>query len=176
MRNEDKNLLQVRGYIPKFHDNALREISKKRKISISRLVAFAIDNELCSERPFKFDTELSTEEIVEYAYADEAGKILNFVKTLRIGAGLDILLLLRFEMGVPNKSVFLAAFKECLDKGMLEAFVPPVPRGRNVPPVPEGYFYYRISNQPTAKQIKNKASRYDKYLKLKKELEKEGML
>lgn len=169
--SNDNHLNKLASYVPKYHLEKVRKISKSRKISMARLVAFAIDRELQIERPFDFDCSLEGIDNIEYAYADEAGRILNFIKTLRIGAGLDVLVLCRFEMNIPDKSVFLAAFKECLDKNMIEGFKPPV--NPNRAPNADDYLYYRlIGDSPKdRKKMSKEAKEFEKYQKLKKKFD-----
>ena len=151
-----------------FAEKKIRAIASLRKVSMSKIIAIAIDNELERDKPFEFDlTFPDTDETVEYAYANEAGKILNFIKGLRIGAGLDILTLLRYDIGVPDKVTFLAAFKECLDNDVLETFKPKPSYAKA--PMSDDYVCYRMKGHQTPRVKKNKGKRYNDYLKLKKE-------
>ena len=165
------HLTRTSTYLPKYHEMKLRKYSKSRQISIARLIAFAIDRELQMERPFEFNCELHNEEYIEYAYAEEASRILNFMKTLKIGAGLDILVLLRFGMKIPDKDIFLAAFTECLDKDMVEGFVPTAKGNRPAHPI--GYLYYRVKGMsPKDKKAKKKrGSEFETYNRLKGKFE-----
>jgi len=170
----DHNMKPMKFLMPQHHSEKVREISKERQISIYRLLAFAVDNELQKEIPFEFDISLPEQESLEFTYAEQGGMILDFVKTLRLGAGLDILLLLRYKIGIPDKQEFLLAFTELLNNEMLEAFVPPVKVGQF--PNPEGYYYYRAKGTGPAMSVKktrNKGARYQQYLKLQKEFKNE---
>ena len=172
--SKKSHLQKVSSFIPKYHMDRLRKIAKLRKISIARLIAVAIDHELEMERPFKFEVDLPVEEYLEYAYAEEAGKIITHMNTMTLGAGLDILVLLRFDIGIPDKDIFLKAFKECLDKDMIESFPAPVRDDR--PPPAEGYLYYCIKGHTPKdkKKLSRNAKQFGKYHSLKKKFEKEG--
>jgi post-segregation antitoxin (ccd killing protein) len=120
----DKLMKQAVGWISKYQHKRLEEEARKKGLPLSRLVAIAIDREL--ERPdaFKFDMNLPTIEYVEdgFEYADEAGKILHYLRTQKEGLSLDLLLILRHDIGVPDREIFLAAFKVCIDKDFVEKY------------------------------------------------------
>lgn len=169
--NDDTMMVKVVTFLPKHHHKFLRDKAKSRRVSMSRLLSFSVDNEMLKEIPFEFRCDLPEGEFVEYAYADEATKILDYVRTLRKGAALDIMLMLRFDIGIPDKDIFLAAFKECLEKGMIESFVPKPKYGQIF--YGDDYLYYRLAGQPTTRSRKMKTNRHAQYLKLKKEFENE---
>lgn len=166
--NRKNCLHKMSCWIPRYHFDKIREISNRRNITMSKLIAFAIDRELEIDRPFDFDDSIPDEDILEYAYADEAQRIIEFLSTWRVGTGKDILLLCRHEMGIEDKETFMLAFKECLDKGMIEAFKPPIRDDRRPPP--DDYYYYRVREEnPTVKRkVDKRAKEIEKYLKLKK--------
>lgn len=110
------------GLISKHHANELDRISSKTKIPISRLIAIAVDNEFSKEKPFAFDVTLPTEEVEEYAYIDQAGMILNFLKKLKHGLPLELLVLLRHDIGIADKETFMNAWKDLVTKGFVESF------------------------------------------------------
>jgi hypothetical protein len=129
-RNGFKLFPSFMGMTTQAHFAKLQEISKKKNIPLARLIAIAIDNEFQKENPFEFDTtlpEAGTYE--EYAFANEAGMIIRFLQKMKHGAELPILLLLRNEIGVPDKTIFLAAFKEALDLDFIRR-ITQVRRGR----------------------------------------------
>lgn len=164
MKAKNKNqLMMVSGFINLPQFEKLKGIARVKGISISRLVGFAIDNEMQKEGPFTFDTSLENKECTEYIYAEESALILDFMKTLTHGAGLDILLLLRHTIGIVDKEIFLVAFKECLDKKMIESFKPSSKYNN-----PEDYLYYRMPGMKKGFVKKREATEYAKYLKLQK--------
>ena len=153
-------------------ETIIRGVSALNKVSLSRLIAIAIDHELERDKPFEYKLPMPERgEKVEYAYAEQSVLILDYMKTIR-GAGLDTLAILRHDIGIPDKTTFLAAFKECLDVGALEVIEPPLVRGERVHP--EGYKYYQVYGQKSGRSRKMKSKKYDTYLKLKKEFEAEG--
>lgn len=168
------NMIDFKFKLPRWHDKKLREIGISRKISLTRLICFALDNELIKDRPFEFDLELSKEDNIEYAYADQAGKILTFINSLHKGVALDILVLLRHSIGIESKAELLGGFKELVDADMIESFIPPVRKMYTTSYNPN-YKYWRKKDSPeVAKKQSRQNKKYAKYLKLKAEFEKEG--
>lgn len=175
MSTKDNKMTQLKTMVSYYHKDKLEKIAKIRKISVARLIAIAIDNELNNDESFKFDTSFPGDEYVPYTYADEAGKLLKFMKTLRFGAGLDVLVLLRYDIGIPNKQVFLAAFRECLELNMIESFKRPKGK-RNIKIYDPDYLYYRVKSEKgyeTRIKRKHRVKEYDQYQKLKKKFEGE---
>lgn len=170
--SNDSLMVSMKFNTSKHAETKIRGVAGLRKITMSKVIAIAIDNELERDKPFEFDLTLpNSDDTIEYAYADEAGKILSFIKGLRVGAGLDILVMLRYDIGIPDKKVFLAAFKECLDNDVLESFKPKPSYGKA--PLAEDYVYYRLKGHETPRVKRNKESEYNKYMRLKKKFGKE---
>lgn len=168
------NMEKVGLYLPVHHKDKLRELSFYRETPMSRLVALLVDKEFKKDKPFDgLDIVVPDDEVEEFAYADEAGKILAFLGKQRKGAGLDILYLLRFKIGIEDKYKFLMGFKDCLDRGLIEAYK--APKKLNAPAAPEGYFNYRLKGEaPTEKKkAKKKATEYERWEKLNKKFGKE---
>lgn len=118
MKDDDLFEKQV-SLISKYHKETLVRISHKRGIPVSRLVCTAIDNELLKEKIFELDLELPPAN-QEHAYDDEAGKILAFMKRhLDVPLTLDNYMLLRHDIGVPDRQLFLEAFSVLLDRGYI---------------------------------------------------------
>lgn len=168
-------LTKMSFYIPKYHSEKIRAISKLRKVSMSRLIALLLDDELTKDEKFTYDLSLASEEAVDYAYAEQASKLLNFMVKLEKGMGLDILTMLRYHIGIPDKLTFLGAFQELLSKEMIEPFKEKVATNR--PPVADDYYHYRIagSGKDRSKKLMSKdAKEFARYQKLKAKFEKEG--
>lgn len=158
--------------VSKYAAANLKGLAALKKIPISRLIAIALDNELLKENPFDFNIELpESGEYNDFAHAHECGLIIDFIKASR-PTGLDILVLLRHDIGIPDKSTFLAAFKECIDNDVIEKFNPR--RGGTTNIYKDGYYHWRLKSTMTPKKARKKASEYDKYLKLKKKFEREA--
>lgn len=145
----------------------IRNLATLKKTKSSRLIAIAIDHELERDKPFDFDLTLpDNDEYLEYAHADEAGKILTWIKNTK-PTGLDVLTLLRHDIGIPDRKTFLAGFVECLKNDVIQAC--PAPREYG-----DKYFYYREKNYKTPRQKRKKATRYEKFLRLKREFGEEA--
>lgn len=98
----------------------LQTISVEMGTSMSKLIAMAIDNELMKDKPFgDYDLTIPTDEFIEFAYADEAGKLLNYLKTSMYGVDLRQMMLLRHDMGIPERKTLLYALRECIEKGLI---------------------------------------------------------
>lgn len=174
MNKDDKLMIKVSSYIPKFHYDKIKGISKVRKFPISRMIAQLIDKELDEDKPFSYDLTLASEESVEYAYAEQATKLLNFLAKHDKPIGLDVLVLLRHHIGIPCRITFLGAFQECLSKEMIEPFKIEEPINR--PQMHEDYYWYRLAgkiNTRSKKLMSRDAKQYEQYQKLKKKFEKE---
>lgn len=159
------NMLKATTYLSKTYYKRLKDISHSRGLPMARLLMYAVERELVTERPFNFDYSLPTEEYIEYAYAEEAGKIITFMSTLRDGMGLDLLVMLRHDIGIPEKETFLLAFRECIEKEMVESFKPVNKEGRV--PHADNYLHYKVKKNKGSK-LDKEAKEYAKYQKLKK--------
>lgn len=160
---------RVSGNISNHHRDALLKIVFERKIPLARLIAIAIDKELMREDAFEICTTLPRDKTIEYAYAEQASKILSFMKDIN-GIGIDQLILLRHDVGIPDVTELLYGLKECIDKGFVESFKPkPSPYVKIE--YAEGYLHYRLTeNNPIRrKRREQKGKRYEKLQKLKKE-------
>lgn len=156
-------------FVAKGHKDQLEYWSKIYKLPVSRLIAIAVDNELQRDKPFYLNLELPENDYIEFAFAEEAGKILTFMKTRTHTVGLDMLLIMRSDIGVPDKEIFLSAFRDLLDRGLIKA-VPPPPSDFTVQP-DENYKHYVVKGKKalTRKAMRRKGNRYEEYQKLKKE-------
>lgn len=114
----------LNAFLPKKTVQMLEEISEDKRIPLSRLIAIAVDNELDSIPPFNYPTEKPASEYVEFAYADEASKLLEFIEKCPQGVGLDTLLLVRRDLGIENREIVMLAYRELLEQGLVEVFKP----------------------------------------------------
>lgn len=158
-----RNLTKVDTNISAYHKERLQAISKSRDIPMSRLIGFLIDTELQKENPFDVDIALPIKNYSGYRHLAEIAKIVNYMREkMTLETGLDVLILLRNEIGIPDKNLFLAAFAECLNGKQVEAFKPRAKlKGA---PYPKNYVHYRLVGLDP---------KYKKYLRLKKEFESE---
>ena len=114
-----------RVYFPQSIAAYLEEKSKASGVPISRLVVYAVDNELDAPVPFNYPTDLPATEYVQYAYADEAAKIAKFLSAFASGTGRDTLLVSRRDIGVPNADALLCGLRELIREGVVEEVTPP---------------------------------------------------
>lgn len=113
----------IKSYIPPMLHARLRDQSRLQGLPMSRLVAIALDNELDQEKPFYYNTELP-EHAEDYAYATEAERMLTYICRYPHGIGRDHLCLARYEFGVKDRSVVLAALAGLLATDMVEEVEP----------------------------------------------------
>ncbi len=114
----------MNAFLPKKTVEMLEEISDDRRIPVSRLIAIAVDNELDCVPKFNYPIEAPASEYVEFAYADEAAKLLEFIEKCPHGVGLDTLLLVRRDLGIEDRAIVMLAYRELLKQGLVEAFKP----------------------------------------------------
>lgn len=125
MRNPDNPFHFWKAFLPLETIEILKERSHKTGIPVSRLIAFAVDNELDAPNPFCYLTELPDNIYIEGAYMDQAQKILRFLQKFPIGVGRDMLMLCRRDMGVGNKQNFLLGLRELYETNMIVDSKPP---------------------------------------------------
>lgn len=164
----DNLMVKLSTYVSYHHEKVLKLISQKRQIPVSRLISFAIDNELGEEDAFDIGAEIPTYDYEEFEYAKEAGMIMTYIRRLKKPNGLDILLVLRHDIGIPDKHIFLSAFRECLDKNLIEEVDRP-----SVGIKADDYKFYQATGAMTFKKTNRQSKGYDLYLKLKKKYENE---
>jgi len=158
-------------YIPDHVADAIKDHAAKVELPISRIIAQMVDKTFSSDDPFGYDLTLpDADEFEDMTYADEGGKLLDFLRSLDDGMSLDMLMLCRHNMMIPDREVLLAVFADCLRLDLIEGYEPK--RRVGYPAYPEGYLYYRIKNRPR-KRTKRDAKQYDQYLRLKKKFEGE---
>lgn len=165
------------GYITNGGEQALRLLAQERGLALSSLIGYAIDNEFEKEFPFQANYSLPDDEYIENAYADEAGKIISFMKSYPTPFWLEKFALLRFDMGIPSKTRFLYGFRECLMTGLVVSFFTEDPnRTRKDEP------YYRLKEIQDEVDKKKKVKRtkeekmFDDYIRLQKKLKEKGLL
>lgn len=172
IKPSSKLLTPVSGSISTYYADIIKAHAIEHKMPVSRVVAMIIDNAFEHGNPLDYDMSLPVEGTYEEnAFAEEGTLFLTFMKTMSNGLGLDMLLTLRHDIGIPSKEIFLAVFAECLRGGLIEECKPPKPRG-TAPAHPEGYLYYRMAGYVKPKIVVKRARQYDTYLRLKKKFDK----
>lgn len=160
--------IQVRTYITAWQWDKIKKHSERFKMPITRLFMIMVDKELENEKPFQYDVTLP-EPTDDSQYQEEGNILLNYMKTLRIGKGLDQLICMRHDLGISREAI-LETISNCLDLGIIEQFKPPYKKGRILP---DDYFYYRVADQKgheTTRKRKNRMNDYQKLQHLSKKL------
>ena len=137
---EDDPMMSITVFIPRGTAEKLKEMSMAQDLPVSRLIAYAIDNELDCEKPFTYDYKLPNIPYVENAYSDEALKVYDYMKKFPSGIGLDTLLMSRRDAGLDDKGAFLLGYRELLMSKMVEEFYPMNSKFRHA----KDYRYSRI--------------------------------
>ena len=169
-----KDMVKMQIWVSDFHASAMKFHALKVKMPVSRIVAQVIDKTLSNPDPFEYDLTIPRDDLVEGAYAHEGGIFMDYMKTLKNGIGLDMLMVRRQDLGIPDSSVMLTVFGICLDAGMIEAFKP-THHVTNRPDFPEDYVYYRVPRTDTPRVKRKRGSQYEQWVKLNKKFaNKEG--
>jgi len=117
--DSEKDFISFSITIPREQWAVLKQFSEVTMLPISRMVSFAIDNELDQRVPFHYPIEEPQTTFVPYAYSQEAMQVLQFLKRFNSGLSKDMLLLFRRSMGIPNKTVLLLALRELFQTGLV---------------------------------------------------------
>lgn len=123
-KNEENPIAKVEVYMPKSMANLLRELSELKNLPMSRLICYAVDNEMVTGEPFTYLFNVPEEDFTG-VYTVEGNKIRRYLENFPKGTGRDMLLLCRRDIGIPNKTVFHRAYKELLQNAMIEEIKPP---------------------------------------------------
>jgi len=170
---KDQILHAITTYVPKHQYELIRRLAKVKQLTMAKLVTNVIENEIDMGGKFDYKIEMPQCEYVEYAYADEAGKILEFMAKLRKGLPLDTLVMCRHDIGVECRETFLLAFRECVEKELIQAY--PAPRTRSGVKFAEDYMFYRLKERcpREIKKVRKRSSQYETYLRLQKKFANE---
>lgn len=174
MNETDFLVSKVIGLISNHRRAEMERICMEKQMPLSTLVAVAIDHEFERSDPFEYDQDtLELDEFVEGAFIEDASKILSYMKKFS-GLSLTMMCALRHDMGIPDKTTFLYAFRECRLKGFLESYHP-AQSGLSKFKFDDNYEFYRIkgSGKKAAKKVRRKATKYELFQKLKKEFKDE---
>jgi hypothetical protein len=113
---------EVKVFTPVSIYEKLMSISEDRDAAMSRLIAYAIDNELDCEVPFNYEVTLPTHPRLEGAYPKQSNLIMDFLKQYPKGQPLDSLLLLRRDIGVESKDIFFDCLRELKSNDFIKFF------------------------------------------------------
>jgi hypothetical protein len=109
-------------YLPKATLEILRDAGRRLGMPISRLCALAVDNELDAHVPFNYPCPMPETPYKDYEYADEAGKLLAFLKKFPSGTTVETVMLCRRDIGVESRQSVMHAYRELLAKNLIEEF------------------------------------------------------
>lgn len=163
MKFKNITLIKKVALVSKYHCIELDKVKNKTKIPLSRLLTIALDNELLKDKPF--DLDFTFPDSIDFAYADEASKILDFLSVNKFGIGLDNLLLLRHDMGIHTREAFLGGFNECLSRNILDSYRP---KDTVNIKYTKNYLHYKLFIKGSARERKMQRKSYSNYLKLHK--------
>lgn len=173
--NESKEVL-IKVRISRHNWELLSKHSEENKIPFGRVVSTLIDNAIENNIPFDYNYSIP-ENWLDLAddYMDEGIKLFEYLKQNPKGMGLDQMIHRRHLMGIKDIKKLVVVFKQILDCESIEP-IPPRSVFGNKPVHPVGYSYYRVKSHDhsTKRKRKNRANKYQTYLKLKKEFESEA--
>ena len=113
----------IRVHLPESLYEELRKHAKNLKFPISRLVTYAIDNELEKQSPFSYSM-LPQPNFKAGDHEDDARKVANFLIRFPRGVGEDWLLLSRRDIGITDRSRCLNALRELRELSLLKYLKP----------------------------------------------------
>lgn len=113
---------QAKVYLPVCLYLKMEKIAKERGIPVNRLFCYAVYNELELKHPFNFPMELPND-LIQDAYAAEAGKLYRYLEDFPKGLTLDNLIMRASDVGLDRKSL-LGAFAQLKSDGLLEQIAP----------------------------------------------------
>lgn len=120
----DNLFRMINVYVPASVYIILAKASEEKEIPMSRLVAYALDNELDSPTPFNYPSDLPTDEYKEFMYAKEAGRVMKWMNSVPGGVNKESIMLCRRDFGIETRREVLYALRELFEKDMIEEFRP----------------------------------------------------
>lgn len=122
-QQEEPFLVAAKTYLSPMTLARVKDQCLNHGLSLSRLIAIAIDNELDTKVPFTYETDFIPELYQEYMYVQEASTLLDFICKFPSGLGRDLILLCRRDLAM-DKDTILRALRELMEKGMVEEIIP----------------------------------------------------
>ena len=167
--------VNVSTYLSKYHANLIKTEAARLQMPVARVIATLVDYAIDRKASFIHNLTLPrNDDNLEYSYADEGGKLLDFFNKLNNnGIGIDQLIMLRHDIGIDSREILLIVFAEILRNRIIESIKC---TSRHFT-FPENYYHYRLvkkKDHSTNLKKKNRANEYVRYLKLKEKYEKEA--
>jgi hypothetical protein len=166
---EDRNMMAVSAYVSKSTYLFLRELSIQTSLPVSKLISFAIDNEMDAKIPFNYPCLEPTNEFIEGAYQAEALKISDYLKNFEGGADIETIMMHRRDIGIPDKNTLMLAVREMLKTGIFEYADPPYRQHYQYPP---GHKFLRIIEIDGAQLVRRKKRLVQQMARLESEITK----
>ena len=109
----------MKVYVPNSLYTMLQAFRAARGIPIARLIAIAVYNELKRDKPFDLKLKPTTD-FIPGRYEKESGLIYKFLTANGGGMALDLLVLSRDMLGIPEEDHVLHGVRELLDLDIVE--------------------------------------------------------
>lgn len=122
LTTEDRLYRKIATLLPSALAQRVIDIARDTRIPISRLVAYAIDNELDCKPPFNYPITMPTTDYVPNLYNKEALAIFNFLKQYPKGQPMDSMILLRRNYGIEERYKVMEGIRELLYQEMVKIF------------------------------------------------------
>lgn len=158
-----KAMKNLSTYIGETQYQRLKSLSAKHNMTMSRLLAIALMN--VDDSVFDIDFTLP-KDVVEYAYSDEAYKILNYMSKYR-PMTLDMLYVVMEDIGINTLEQLLGGFSELVRAKMLIKFNPKFKSKGDTKQQ-----YWAVSEMVMEQKLKKEAQDFGRYERLKRKFEK----
>jgi len=166
VREKEDKTTYVKVPISKTIKMRLKNVSASTGLPMSTIVGLALDAEMERNPRLSYDLTLP-DNYIEYAFAAEAGRILDYIKKLRKSSiSIDFIYMLRHDIGVTDKEKLLGAFRELIEKEFLVEVKAPFLTNYKYP---DDYKFYGVPR--TTKESKEERE-YKQYLKLQEKFDK----
>jgi len=170
IRRRNRSLVKLEKitvWLSSYYYELIADKAEENEIPVMRQFQALVDNavNILGDDAFTVDTSFN-EVIEEFQYADEAGKILNYIKQIKNPIGLDTLLYTRHDIGIEDREDFLGGFTELMNSKLIKPIPKVYKEGQRV------YKGYRVY-VPVEDESKSKIFDKDKEIrKLKDKLKK----
>lgn len=167
-------LVKIIGFVSRHFHSKLQYFSELHALPMSRLIAYAIDQELSKEIPFeRLSVKLPTEDVTEFAYADQAGKLISYLRHRHQGLTIDQIIHLRHDIGVTDIDALMFALKDSIERGFVVEYTPEKRFERVRAPMTLVHYRLKIQTPKVKKKGRKRVADFERYQRLKKRFEKE---